>query len=74
MIKINYHMTTEVEAWLEEHCGPGRHVWSLMDSPVAKKNWENQVWAAELTTSYLGYETLYFKEEKDYVLFALRWL
>lgn len=60
--KDRYHQQVEMINWCEQHCGEGG--WSAFS-----RN-ENARWSVD---GMFGHTHFFFKEEKDLVLFTMRW-
>jgi hypothetical protein len=63
-----YHQRREIERWCEQQFGtnPDSNNWVYSEPG----DWETRIWAM---SEIFGYTTVYFKNEQDSTLFALRW-
>lgn len=61
--KDRYHQHREIIEWCEENCGEGGYGSFSRD--------ENAKWSVD---GIFGNHHFFFKDEKDFIMFTLRWL
>ena len=62
--KDRFHLNPEMGEWLIEHFGRGSwHKYGVVDDPNCRWAWE----------STFGITRYYFRDERDAMLFSLRW-
>lgn len=64
-----YHMLDDIMTWCSKNIGAGGRVESLVVG-MHSINWGEDLWVVKTT---FGVSTFAFRDNKDAVLFALRW-
>lgn len=65
-----YHILDDIMAWCDKNIGEGGRVFDIDLLSVYSINWGSDRWMVKTT---FGVSTFAFRENKDAVLFALRW-